>query len=126
VIFRRALQREFGHLAIAVFTTLFAITLTTQLIRLLGQAANGKVLSEAVFALLAFSSLNYMPVLLSLTLFVSVLMAVSRSYRESEMVIWFSSGLSLLDWIRPVLNFGLRGGGIVLVLCFAGGGGPDR
>jgi lipopolysaccharide export system permease protein len=97
--------REFGNLALAVFATLFAITLTTQLIRLLGQAAVGKVLSEGVVALLAFSALNYLPVLLSLTLFITVLMTLSRSYRESEMVIWFSSGLSLLAWIRPVLLF---------------------
>jgi lipopolysaccharide export system permease protein len=105
VIFRRALLREFGNLALAVFATLFAITLTTQLIRLLGQAAIGKVLSEAVLALLAFSALNYLPVLMSLTLFITVLMTLSRSYRESEMVIWFGSGLSLLAWIRPVLLF---------------------
>jgi lipopolysaccharide export system permease protein len=105
VIFQRALLREFGNLALAVFATLFAITLTTQLIRLLGQAAIGQVLSEGVVALLAFSALNYLPVLLSLTLFVTVLMTLSRSYRESEMVIWFSSGLSLLAWIRPVLLF---------------------
>src|SRR5258708_33034492 len=32
-------------------------------------------------------------------------MTLSRSYRESEMVIWFGSGLSLLAWIRPVLLF---------------------
>jgi len=106
VIFQRALLREFGNLALAVFATLFAITLTTQLIRLLGQAAVGKVLSEGVVALLAFSALNYLPVLLSLTLFITVLMTLSRSYRESEMVIWFGSGLSLLAWIRPVLLFG--------------------
>ncbi|HTF15800.1 MAG TPA: LPS export ABC transporter permease LptF [Burkholderiales bacterium] len=105
MIFRRALLREFGNLALAVFATLFAITLTTQLIRLLGQAAIGKVLSEAVVALLAFSALNYLPVLMSLTLFITVLMTLSRSYRESEMVIWFGSGLSLLAWIRPVLLF---------------------
>ena len=98
-------MREFGNLALAVFATLFAITLTTQLIRLLGQAAVGKVLSEGVVALLAFSALNYLPVLLSLTLFITVLMTLSRSYRESEMVIWFSSGLSLLAWIRPVFLF---------------------
>jgi len=105
VIFQRALLREFGNLALAVFATLFAITLTTQLIRLLGQAAIGKVLSEGVIALLAFSALNYLPVLLSLTLFITVLMTLSRSYRESEMVIWFGSGLSLLAWVRPVLLF---------------------
>jgi lipopolysaccharide export system permease protein len=105
VIFRRALLREFGNLALAVFATLFAITLTTQLIRLLGQAATGKVLSEGVLALLGFSALNYLPVLLSLTLFVTILMTLSRSYRDSEMVIWFGSGLSLLAWVRPVLLF---------------------
>jgi lipopolysaccharide export system permease protein len=105
VIFQRALLREFGNLALAVFSALFAITLTTQLVRILGQAAVGKVLSEGVAALLAFSALNYLPVLLSLTLFITVLMTLSRSYRESEMVIWFSSGLSLLSWIRPVLLF---------------------
>jgi lipopolysaccharide export system permease protein len=105
VIFQRALLREFGYLALAVFSTLFAITLTTQLIRLLGQAAGGKVLSEGVVALLGFAALNYLPVLLSLTLFITVLMTLSRSYRDSEMVIWFGSGLSLLSWIRPVLLF---------------------
>ncbi|HMH16639.1 MAG TPA: LPS export ABC transporter permease LptF [Burkholderiales bacterium] len=105
MIFQRALLREFGNLALAVFATLFAITLTTQLIRLLGQAAIGKVLSEGVVALLAFAALNYLPVLLSLTLFITVLMTLSRSYRESEMVIWFGSGLSLLAWVRPVLLF---------------------
>ncbi len=107
MIFQRALLREFGNLALAVFATLFAVTLTTQLIRLLGQAASGKVLTEGVLALLGFSALNYLPVLLSLTLFVTVLMALSRSYRDSEMVIWFSAGQSLTAWVRPVLTFAL-------------------
>jgi lipopolysaccharide export system permease protein len=113
LIFRRALIREFSSLALAVFATLFAITVTTQLIRLLGQAASGKVLSEGVLALLGFSALNYLPVLLSLTLFISVLMALSRSYRDSEMVVWFCSGQSLLAWIKPVLVFALP---VVLVI----------
>ena len=104
-IFQRSLLREFSNLAVAVFATLFAITLTTQLIRYLGQAASGKLLSEAVLALLGFSALNYLPVLLSLTLFISVLMAISRSYRDSEMVIWFGAGVPLTAWVRPVLIF---------------------
>jgi lipopolysaccharide export system permease protein len=43
--------------------------------------------------------------ILSLTLFLAVLMTLSRWYRDSEMVIWFSSGMSITAWIRPVLNF---------------------
>jgi len=105
VIFKRTLLREFSSLALAVFVTLFAVTLTTQLIRLLGQAAGGSVLSEGVLPLLGFAALNYLPVLLSLTVFISVLMAISRSYQDSEMVIWFSSGLSLTAWMKPVLAF---------------------
>ena len=105
MIFLRTLLREFANLAVAVFLSLFLIALTTRLIRLLGQAAGGKIPSDAVVAFLGFSALNLLPVLLSLTLFVTVLLALNRSWRDSEMVIWFNSGLSLAAWIRPVLIF---------------------
>lgn len=107
MIFQRAAQREFAQTAVAVFVALFAIQLTTQLIRLLGQAAGGRTPSEAVLALLGFSALQYLPVLLSLTLFIAVLLSLSRMYRDSEMAIWFSSGLPLTAWIKPVLRFAL-------------------
>ena len=105
MIFHRTLLREFANLAIAVFLSLFLIALTTRLIRLLGHAAGGKIPSDAVVAFLGFSALNVLPVLLSLTLFITVRLALNRAWRDSEMVIWFSSGLSLTAWLRPVLMF---------------------
>ena len=105
MIFLRTLLREFANLAVAVFLSLFLIALTTRLIRLLGQAAGGKIPSDAVVAFLGFSALNLLPVLLSLTLFITVLLALNRAWRDSEMVIWFNSGLSLAAWMRPVLLF---------------------
>lgn len=113
MIFLRAAQREFTQTAAAVFVALFAILLTTQLIRLLGQAAAGGVTPEAVTALLGFSALNTLPTLLSLTLFVSILLSMSRVYRDSEMAIWFSSGVALTAWVRPVLRFSIP---VVLVI----------
>lgn len=107
MIFQRAAQREFAQTAMAVFVALFAILLTTQLIRLLGKAASGATASEAVLALLGFAALNYLPILLSLTLFVSILLCLSRAYRDSEMVIWFASGVPLTAWTKPVLKFAL-------------------
>lgn len=107
MIFRRAAQREFAQTASAVFVALFAILLTVQLIRLLKAAATGATASEGVAALLGFSALQFLPLVLSLTLFVSILLTLSRSYRDSEMVIWFSSGLPLTAWVRPVLRFAL-------------------
>ena len=105
MIFLRTLLREFANLAVAVFLSLFLIALTTRLIRLLGSAAGGKIPSDAVVAFLGFSALNLLPVLLSLTLFITVLLAMNRAWRDSEMVIWFNSGLSLAAWLRPVLIF---------------------
>jgi len=107
MIFRRAVVRECANVAGAVFVALFAILLTTTLIRLLGQAAGGKLASEAVLALLGFGAINYLPIILSLTLFISVLLTLSRSYRDSEMIIWFSAGQSLTAWVGPVMLFAL-------------------
>jgi lipopolysaccharide export system permease protein len=118
MIFLRTLLREFANLAVAVFLSLFLIALTTRLIRLLGQAAGGKIPSDAVVAFLGFSALNLLPVLLSLTLFITVLLALNRSWRDSEMVIWFNSGLSLAAWIRPVLIFSAPLVLVITVLSF--------
>ena len=115
MIFRRALQREFSYAAAAVFVALFAILITTVLIRLLGQAAGGSVPADAVVALIGFGALTELPIVLTLTLFVAVLLSLSRSYRDSEMVVWFASGVPLTAWISPVLRFG-----IPLVLVIAG------
>ncbi|KAB2962773.1 LPS export ABC transporter permease LptF [Zoogloea sp.] len=105
MIFLRAAQREFTQNAVAVFVALFAILISTVLIRLLGQAAGGRVPADAVLALIGFGAVAQMPVVLSLTVFIAVLMSLSRSYRDSEMVVWFSSGLPLTAWVRPVLRF---------------------
>ncbi|MCC6533188.1 MAG: LPS export ABC transporter permease LptF [Burkholderiales bacterium] len=105
MIFRRTLLREFASSALGVFVVLIAITLTTQFIRYLGQAASGSLAVDAVLAMLGFSALSHFPVLLSLTLFISILMTLTRSYRDSEMIVWFTSGMSLFAWIRPVLGF---------------------
>src|SRR5689334_4582462 len=107
MIFQRALLREFASLAGAVFMTLFVIALTVNLVRLLGRAAGGQFPSDAVIAFLGFFALGALPVLLSLTMFISVLLTLTRGWRDSEMVIWFTSGLSLTAWLRPVMLFAL-------------------
>lgn len=107
MIFQRALQRELASVAGASFTVLFSILVTWTLITVLGKAAGGKVASSDVLALIGFAVLNYLPTILVLTSFISVLAVVTRSYRDSEMVVWFASGQSLTRWVRPVALFGL-------------------
>jgi len=113
VIFQRSLVREFSLIAIAVVGVLLAVILTRLLIMFLGKAASGDVLPEAVLGLIAFGILTYLPVLLGIAVFVAVLLALTRSYRDSEMTVWFTSGLSILAWVKPVLQFALP----VALLC---------
>lgn len=98
-------MREFAGNAVAIFVALFFILLTIILIRLLSQAVGGGLPPEAVLFLIGFSSLNHLATLLSLTLFIAVLLTLSRVYRDSEMVVWFASGVPLTAWIVPVLRF---------------------
>ncbi|PKO90784.1 MAG: LPS export ABC transporter permease LptF [Betaproteobacteria bacterium HGW-Betaproteobacteria-10] len=107
MIFERAARREFAQAAAGIGVVLLAILTSSQLIRFLKEAAGGLIAPEAVVSMLGFSALNFMPILLSLTLFVSILLSLSRAYRDSEMVVWFSCGRPLTDWLRPVLKFAL-------------------
>src|SRR5688572_7280751 len=116
MIFRNALLRELVAMAVATFVVLLAIVITMLLVRLLGQAASGAITTAGVVALMGFATINYLPVLFSLTLFISVLMTLTRSYRDSEMVVWFSCGMSLTRWIRPVLTFAVPVVAIIALL----------
>ncbi len=105
MIFERSLVRELVNTASAIFIALLTIVLTIGLVRVLGQAAAGQVDNGAVLALILFASLNNLPVLMQLTVFVTILLTMTRSYRDSEMVVWQSSGLGLTRWLRPVMKF---------------------
>ena len=54
---------------------------------------------------MTYTVLGYMPTILSLCLFISIVGTLSRMYRDSEMVIWFSSGRGLADFLRPLFRF---------------------
>jgi lipopolysaccharide export system permease protein len=90
----------------------------TQLIRLLGESVSGLLAVEGVMALVGFTTLNYLPIVLSVSLYLSVLLTLTRCYRESEMVVWFSSGIGLTRWIRPVMGYAVPVVGVIALLSF--------
>lgn len=116
MIYRRALTREMGLATGAVLMVLIAIALVVLFIRLLGDVARGELANEAVIVFLGFSLLYFLPVLMTIALFAGVLLPLSRMWRDSEMVVWFSAGLSLTQWIRPVLIFAVPFSLVILLL----------
>ncbi|NYT85550.1 LPS export ABC transporter permease LptF [Pollutimonas harenae] len=115
-LFKRSVVSEIMSHAGVVFSTLLVVWLSVLLVRLLGEAANGTIGANVVFGLATFSSITALPVILSVSLFIAVLTTVTRNFRESEMVVWFASGLSLKDWIRPVLRCAVPVAIIIAVL----------
>lgn len=107
MVFEKSLRSELFATAGGVFVTLLTIIITNSLIRILGQAAAGQVDVGSVMLLIGFAALNALPMLLVLTLFIAVLLVVSRMYRDSEMVVWFASGVALTGLARPVLRVAL-------------------
>ena len=105
MIFRRSLVREMTATAIGLFVVLLGILFTNLVLKLLARAAGGAVAPEGILALLGFGAMFYFNILLSVTVFLTVLLTLSRWYRDSEMIVWFTSGQGLTKVVRPVLWF---------------------
>jgi lipopolysaccharide export system permease protein len=97
---RADLARSFGATLVVILT----IVLTMMLIRTVGQAAIGRISPQDVVLLLGFTALGHLPTMLALSLFISVVATLGRMYRDSEMTIWFASGVGLSRFVRPVLR----------------------
>jgi lipopolysaccharide export system permease protein len=97
---RRDLSRTFGATLVVILT----IVLTMMLIRTLGLAAGGRVAPQDVVLLLGYTALGQLPTMLGLSLFVATVATLSRMYRDSEMTIWFASGVGLTRFVRPVIR----------------------
>ena len=98
---RKDLARNFG----ATLLILVTIVMTIILIRTLGQASRGSVNPSEVMLVMGLSVLGQMTTIITLSLFIACVATLSRMYGESEMVIWFSSGQGLAQFVRPLFRF---------------------
>lgn len=97
---RSELAKSFGVTLVVILT----IMLTSTLIRTLGQAAGGNVAPQDVVLLMGYATIAHLATMLILSLFIAVVITLGRIYRESEMTIWFASGIPLSRFVQPVLR----------------------
>ncbi|MDO8719746.1 MAG: LPS export ABC transporter permease LptF [Polaromonas sp.] len=98
---RNELARSFGATLVVIVT----IVMTIVLIRTLGQASRGFINPEDVMLFMAYSALGRLPTILTLSLFIAMVSTLSRMYRDSEMVVWFTSGQGLVGFLKPLFRF---------------------
>jgi lipopolysaccharide export system permease protein len=115
MLFHSSLRQELARSLAATVLVLLTIVMTMMLIRTLGMASQGNVNPSEVGLVLGYTMLGHLPTLLTMSLFMSLVWTFSRMFRDSEMVIWLSSGRSLQNFLTPVIRFSWPI--LLLVLC---------
>jgi len=102
-IIDRYLLRELAQSFAAVTVILLLITVGSTVADLLNRIARGRAPADLLFALIGLRTVDGLTVLLPLAIFLGVLMAYGRLWRDSEMAVLAASGLDLRGLIRPLL-----------------------
>lgn len=84
-ILDRYIFREIATTWLGVTMVLLLILLTNQFARVLGDVAKGNLPKDAAFDVIGLSALQYLTVLVPIGLFLAVMLALGRLYRDSEL-----------------------------------------
>ena len=111
MVFTRTSASEIVKNIFSVFFILLAIISATQIVRFLGYAAKGQLSNDSVFFLFSFGMLRYSSEILCFSVFLGLVMYLTRLYRDSEMIIWNLYGISQKKFIKVILiiTFPLEG-----------------
>ena len=107
MLYKTKLNKELFYTAIATILILTGVVVAQRIVYVFRLAAKGIIPNDTIDTILVFNLLKHLPLLLSITLFLTILMALSRWYKDSEMIVWLSSGLSLSKLIKPIIYFSI-------------------
>lgn len=99
----RYLLREILSTLLAVTGVLLFILLSNQFARVLGEAAAGRLPRDAVLVLLGLTSLQYLTILVPVSLFLALMLAFGRLYKDSEMAAVMACGIGPGRLYRPLM-----------------------
>ena len=118
-ILQRYLLREAAVAWIAVTVVLLAIMLATRFARYLAVAASGKLPKELLMQVVALSSLQYLMILIPVSLLLAIMLALGRLYKDQEMSAMTACGISSAQFYRPFVMLALILSFIAGALSFA-------
>ena len=102
-IIDRYLLRELLRSFVAVNAVLLLVTFGGVLTDVLNKIARGRFPASLLLAQVGLRSLDALAIILPLGMFLTVLLAYGRLYRDSEMAVLAASGLRLRAMLKPVL-----------------------
>ena len=105
MIIARYLIKEIAQTLFGVALVLMLVGLSGQLVGVFSDVAAGTLSVNTVMLVLGLKSLAMLMVILPLSLFLAVLMTLSRFYQNNEMAAISASGISQLYIVQVVLSF---------------------
>jgi lipopolysaccharide export system permease protein len=82
---------------------LLAILLTNQFARVLGDVAKDRLPKDAIFQIIGLTAVQYLTILVPIALFLAVMLALGRLYRDSELPAMMACSVGPSDIYRPLL-----------------------
>ncbi|MEK6749029.1 MAG: LPS export ABC transporter permease LptF [Pseudomonadota bacterium] len=107
MIVQRYLTREIVTNLSAVLSVVLLIFVSQHFVRYLSDAAAGTLPATLVFKILGYYLLSSLVFLLPLIVFLAILLALGRLYRDSEMAAMEACGIGLPRILRSVIIIGL-------------------
>lgn len=101
-IIDRYLLREMAFSFFASTVVLLVVTLGGTVSDVLAKVLRGRLPGNVVFEILGLRTLDAMSILIPLAVFLGVLLAYGRLWRDNEMAVLQGSGMPLSDLLRPL------------------------
>ncbi len=114
-IINRYLIKEVLYTLLVVAPILLLIFLSNRFVQYLGDVASGKFPVDIVFGLLGLKSISVLSLVLPLVFFLSIVLALGRLYKDSEMTALAACGIGPLQVLRIIFPAAL---GIALIVAF--------
>lgn len=102
-ILDRYIFREIASTWLGVTMVLLLILLTNQFARVLGDVAKGQLPRDAAFEVIALSAAQYLTILVPVGLFLAVMLALGRLYKDSELPAMMACRVGPGGIYRPLL-----------------------
>ena len=102
-ILDRYIFREIASTWLAVTMVLLLILLTNQFARVLGDVAKGKLPKGAAMDVIVLSGAQYLTIVVPIGLFLAIMLALGRLYRDSELPAMMACRVGPVDIYRPLM-----------------------
>lgn len=108
-ILDRYLVKEMLVTWLAVLVVLLVIMIGNVLARSLSSVTDGAIGADMLLSLVAIKSISLLVTLIPLALYLGILLAHGRFYRDNEMAVMQACGVGWIDLLRPTAVVGLAG-----------------